>query len=252
VAEDRHPGQSGNPFHVEQLVAFLHARGVDLSDPGRFADLEFPDSLHRLVVARLDQLSEGEKAASVIGRVFRARWLWGSYPEVGSPQEVARHLEHLDALGLTPLRATVPEAEYGFKHAIIQEVAYDSLAFGMRQTLHEAVGAFIERAYADRLDQYMDVLAYHYGRTRNEDKQRIWFRAAGDAAKAGYANEAAVEHFERLLPLLAPDETGEVLLELGAVWHLVGRWTDAERAYRQAMEVAGRHDDRPLEAASKR
>jgi predicted ATPase len=208
------------------------------------------------VVARLDQLSEGEKAtvkvASVIGRVFRARWLWGSYPEVGSPQEVARHLEHLDALGLTPLRATVPEAEYGFKHAIIQEVAYDSLAFGMRQTLHEAVGAFIERAYADRLDQYMDVLAYHYGRTRNEDKQRIWFRAAGDAAKAGYANEAAVEHFERLLPLLAPDETGEVLLELGAVWHLVGRWTDAERAYRQAMEVAGRHDDRPLEAASKR
>ena len=173
----------GNPFHLEELVAFLHARGVDPSDPRQLADLELPDSLHRLVVARLDQLSEGEKAAvkvaSVIGRVFRARWLWGSYPEVGSPEEVARHLEHLDALGLTPLRATVPEAEYGFKHAIIQQVAYDSLAFGMRQTLHEAVGAFIERAYAARLDQYVDVLAYHYGRTRNEDKQRVWFRAAG-------------------------------------------------------------------------
>jgi tetratricopeptide (TPR) repeat protein len=69
----------------------------------------------------------------------------------------------------------------------------------MPQTLHEAVGAFIERAYAGRLDQYVDVLAYNYGRTRNKDKQRIWFRAAGDAANAGYANEAAVEHFERLL-----------------------------------------------------
>jgi predicted ATPase/class 3 adenylate cyclase len=246
----------GNPFHVEELVAFLHARGVDPQDLRRFADLELPDSLHRLVLARLDQLSDGEQAtikvASVIGRVFRAQWLWGSYPEVGSPEEVARHLEHLDALDLTPLRSAVPEAEYGFKHAIIQEAAYDSLTFGMRQTLHEAVGGFIERAYAGRLDQYVDVLAHHYGRTRNEDKQRVWFRAAGDAAKAGYANEAAVEYFQRLLPLLAPDRTGEVLLKLGAVWHLVGRWEEAERAYRQAMEVAGRCDDRPLEAASKR
>jgi predicted ATPase/class 3 adenylate cyclase len=246
----------GNPFHVEELVAFLHARGVDPSDPRRFAELELPDSLHRLVLARLDQLSEGEKAtvkvASVIGRVFRARWLWGSYPEVGSPEEVTRHLEHLDALGLTPLRSTVPEAEYGFKHAIIQEAAYDSLAFGMRQTLHESVGSFIERAYAGRLDQYAELLAYHYGRTRNEAKQRVWFRAAGDAAKAGYANEAAVEHFQRLLPLLEPGQTGDVLLELGAVWHLVGRWAEAEQAYHRAMEVAERGRDARLLARSRR
>jgi class 3 adenylate cyclase/tetratricopeptide (TPR) repeat protein len=246
----------GNPFHVEELVAFLHARGVDLRDPRQFVGLQLPGSLHTLVLARLDQLSEGEQAtvkvASVIGRVFRARWLWGSYSQVGSPEDVARHLKHLDALGITPLHSTVPEAEYGFKHAIIQEVAYDSLTFGMRQTLHEAVGAFIERTYAGRLDQYVDVLAYHYGRTRNEDKQRVWFRAAGDAAKAGYANEAAVEHFERLLPLLAADQTGDVLLELGAVWHLVGRWTGAEQAYRRAMEVAEGRVDRPLLAASKR
>jgi tetratricopeptide (TPR) repeat protein len=246
----------GNPFHVEELVAFLHARSVDPDDLRRFADLELPDSLHRLVLARLDQLSEGEQAtvkvASVIGRVFRAPWLWGSYPEVGSPEDVVRHLDHLDALGLTPLRSTVPETEYGFRHAIIQEAAYISLAFGMRQTLHEAVGAFIERTYTGRLDQYVDMLAHHYGRSRNHDKQRIWFRAAGHAAKAGYANEAAVEHFERLLPLLAPDQTGDVHLQLGAVWHLVGRWADAEQAYRRAMEVAERNGDRPLLAASKR
>jgi tetratricopeptide (TPR) repeat protein len=246
----------GNPFHVEELVAFLHTRGVDPGGPVRFVDLELPDSLHRLVLARLDQLSEAEQAtvkvASVIGRVFRAQWLWGSYPEIGSPEDVIGHLDHLDALGLTPLRSTVPEAEYGFKHAIIQEAAYISLSFGIRQTLHEAVGAFVERAYAGRLDQYVELLAHHYGRSRNQDKQRIWFRAAGDAAKAGYANEAAVEHFQRLLPLLEPGQTGDVHLELGAVWHLVGRWADAERAYRQAMEVAGRRDDRPLLAASKR
>ena len=191
----------------------------------RFVDLELPDSLHRLVLARLDQLSEAEQAtvkvASVIGRVFRAQWRRGSYPEIGSPEDVIGHLDHLDALGLTPLRSTVPEAEYGFKHAIIQEAAYISLSFGMRQTLHEAVGAFVERAYAGRLDQYVELLAHHYGRSRNQDKQRIWFRAAGDAAKAGYANEAAVEHFQRLLPLLEPGQTGTCT----SSWGRSGTWS---------------------------
>ena len=246
----------GNPFHVEELVAFLHTRGVDPGGPVRFVDLELPDSLHRLVLARLDQLSEAEQAtvkvASVIGRVFRARWLWGIYPEIRQSGGRHRPSRPPGCARAHPVAFDRAGGQYGFKHAIIQEAAYISLSFGMRQTLHEAVGAFVERAYAGRLDQYVDVLAHHYGRSRNQDKQRIWFRAAGDAAKAGYANEAAVEYFERLLPLLHPDQAGDVHLELGAVWHLVGRWADAEQAYRRAMEVADRLSDRPLLAASKR
>lgn len=246
----------GNPFHVEQLAAYLHARHVDLRDARQLAAVNVPNTLQRLVLARLDQLTEGEKAtikvASVIGRVFRPPWLWGSYPPLGGPHEVARHLSRLDTLDLTPLKAVDAEQEYAFKHAIIQEVAYDSLPFGLRETLHEAVGGFIERTYADSLDRYVDVLAHHYGRTRNHDKQRVWFRAAGTAAKASYANETAIGHFERLLPLLPEGHTGGVLLELGEVWHLVGRWQDAHGAYRRALQLADRADDRALAAAAKR
>jgi predicted ATPase/class 3 adenylate cyclase len=247
---------NGNPFYIEELVGFLHARGVDPSDASAFAGLELPDSLQRLVLARLDQLTETEKAtlkiASVIGRVFRGRWLWGSYPEVGNAEAVTVALEHLDALGLTPLRSTLPEPEYGFKHAIIQEVAYDSLAFSTRESLHERVAAFVEQAYADRLDQYMDVLAYHYGRTDNGEKQRVWFRAAADRAKAAFANEAAVDYYQRLLPLLPEDRTAEVLVQLGTVWHLIGRWTEAEQAYHQAMKLALRAREHAVVAASRR
>ena len=246
----------GNPFYLEELVSYLHARAIDPRDPRALAALELPDGLQRLVMARVDQLSEGEKAtikvASVIGRRCRARWISETYPAAGPPEEVAHHLERLDEVDLMPRRTAAPEPEYQFKHAITQEAAYQSLTFQMREALHERVGLLIERTYPDRLAQYVDVLAHHYGRTRRVDKQRRWFRAAGDAAKATFANEAAVDYYERLLPLLPEDQTGEVLVELGAVWHLTGRWTAAEEAYRRAMQVASRAGRREVLAASQR
>jgi predicted ATPase/class 3 adenylate cyclase len=246
----------GNPFYLEELVSFVHARGVDPDDIRAIAAIDLPDSLHRLVMARIDQLDDGEQAtikvASVIGRRFLARWISKAYPAVGSPDEVARHLERLDELDLTPQYATTPELEYSFRHAITQEAAYQSLTFQMREGLHERIGQLIEDAYPDRLAQYVDVLAYHYGRSRRADKQRVWFRAAGDAAKSAFANEAAVDYYERLLSLLPKDQTGEVLVELGAVWQLTGRWAQAEQAFRQAMDVARQANDLRVLAATER
>jgi class 3 adenylate cyclase/predicted ATPase len=246
----------GNPFYLEELVSYLHDRGIDPGDPRTLSTLELPDGLQRLVMARIDQLSEGEKAtikvASVIGRWSRARWISESYPPAGTPEQVTNHLERLHELDLMPLRAGAPEPEYQFKHAITQEVAYQSLTFRLRETLHERVGLYIERVYPDRLAQYVDMLAHHYGRTRRVDKQRIWFRAAGDAAKAAFANEAAVGYYHRLLPLQPEEQTGEVLVELGAIWHLTGRWTEAEQALRQAMGVAARAGRRDVLATSQR
>jgi class 3 adenylate cyclase/tetratricopeptide (TPR) repeat protein len=246
----------GNPFYLEELVSYLHARGIDPGDPAALSTLELPDGLQRLVMARIDELSEGEKAtikvASVIGRWSRARWISESYPPAGTPEDVLRHLERLDELDLMPRRPDVPEPEYQFRHVITQEVAYQSLTFQLREALHERVGLYIERAYPDRLAQYIDMLAHHYGRTRRVDKQRIWFRAAGDAAKAAFANEIAVGYYQDLLPLQPAEQAGEVLVELGSIWHLTGRWTEAEQAYRRAMEVASRTGRRDVVATSQR
>ena len=234
---------AGNPFYIEELVNYLYAKGVDPRDSGALAALELPDGLQRLLMARLDQLDEAEKAtiklASVIGRRFRASWISKAYPPVGTPEEVVRHLERLHDLELTPRRSGSPEPEYEFKHAMTQEAAYQSLTFRMRETLHERVGLLIEATAADHLAQYVDVLAHHFGRTHRVDKQRLWFRAAGDAAKSAFANETAVDYYRRLLPLLEGADNGEVLVEIGGIWNRTGRWTEAERAYREAMTVAG-------------
>jgi class 3 adenylate cyclase/tetratricopeptide (TPR) repeat protein len=241
----------GNPFYLEELLSLVHARGR-----GQGGALDLPDSVERVVMARLDQLSEGEKAvmkvASVLGRRFRAEWISGCYPAAGSPRDVARHLRRLEDLRLTPLQAIAPEPEYGFRHEITQEVTYASLTLRMRTFLHERVAEYIEKTFPDRLAQFVDPLAYHYGRTARVDKQRFWFRAAADAAKAAFANDAAVTHYERLLPLLAGPAAGHVLIDLGGVWQLVGRWDEAQQAYLQALGIARAGGDHSLLAAGAR
>jgi class 3 adenylate cyclase/tetratricopeptide (TPR) repeat protein len=241
----------GNPFYLEELLSLVHASG-----PSHVSSLDLPDSVQRVVMARVDRLSEGEKAvmkvASVIGRRFRVEWIAGCYPAAGPPDEVARHLRRLDGLRLMRLETTAAESEWSFRHAITQESTYQSLTRRSQKLLHERVAEYIEATYRDRLAQFGDALAYHYGRTDRSDKQRVWFRAAADAARAAFANEAAIAHYQRLLPLLPGPEAGRVLVELGAVWQLTGRWGEAQSAYLRALGIARDTDDRSLLAAGAR
>jgi class 3 adenylate cyclase/tetratricopeptide (TPR) repeat protein len=246
----------GNPFYVEELVSYLHGHDIDPGDPHALAVREVPDSLQRLVMARIDQLTDDEKStikvASVFGRRFQPRWITAVYPATGSEHEVARHLRRLDAVDMTPQVAAEPEPEYEFKHPITQEAAYQSITHDTRAALHERVGQLIEEAFSDQLALYVDVLAHHYGRTGRIDKQRIWFRAAGDRAKAMFANEAAIDYYRRLMPLLSEPDQADLHVGIGSVHHHMGQWSEAEDHYRQAMrtaEVAGRRD---ILAASQR
>jgi class 3 adenylate cyclase/tetratricopeptide (TPR) repeat protein len=240
----------GNPFYLEELLSLVHARGPSLAGA-----LDLPDSVHRVVLARVDRLSEGEKAvvkvASVMPR-FRAEWIAACYPPAGPPDEVARHLGRLDDLGLTRLQTTALEPEYGFRHAIAQEATYQSLTRRFQKVLHERMAEYLEATYAKRLGQFVDLLAYHYGRTDRRDKQRVWFRASADAARAAFANETAVAYYQRLLPLLPEPEAGRVLVDLGAVWQHTGRWGEAQSAYLRALGIARAAGDRSLLAAAAR
>lgn len=239
----------GNPFYIEELMNYVHDRQTPLDKP---ENIELPASLNSLIISRIDLLSESEKTAlkvaSVIGRLFKARWVWESQPSIGMPDTIRRHLSRLSHLEVTALNTPEPELEYLFKHVITREVIYDSLAFNTRAVLHEQIGQYIERVYTGDLSQYLDLLAYHFGRTRNLDKQKLYFRSAGDRSRAAYANDAAIDYYQRLLPLLAEAERMEVMRLLGDVWQLTGKWEDAERIYRQAFADAEASGDRLAQA----
>ncbi|MEM8531286.1 MAG: adenylate/guanylate cyclase domain-containing protein [Chloroflexota bacterium] len=242
----------GNPFYLEEMAHFLRSYQHKLSDNRDITDIELPDSLHSLILSRIDQLTEGEqttlKVASVIGRSFKASWLWGSYHEIGPPQTVTQHLETLSQLDLLPLSTAEPELEYLFKHITTQEVAYESLTYNMRSLLHERVGQFLERQYADTVEQYFNILAYHYGRSHNTAKRRKYYLLAGNAAKAAYDNQSAIDYYQQLLALLPDNEQIQIMLDMGEVYQHIGQWSEAERMYRDALTLAERDHNRMLQA----
>ncbi|GAB4110714.1 MAG: hypothetical protein Fur005_00410 [Roseiflexaceae bacterium] len=199
----------------------MHDRGIDPQQPNALQSIDLPTSLYNLILSRIDRLSENQKTllkvASVIGRLFRAAMLWGVYNLFGNQERVRSDLEVLSNLELTPLDTPDPELAYLFKHILTQEVTYETLPFAMRAMLHDQIGQYIERVYTSTLDQYTDLLAYHYDRSENSAKRCEYLRKAGDVAQATYANPAAINYFQRLLPLLAAPEQGDVLLKLAQV-----------------------------------
>jgi class 3 adenylate cyclase/tetratricopeptide (TPR) repeat protein len=231
----------GNPFYLEELLNFLQDQGIDPHDARALEQLELPATLHSLILSRIDQLTENQritlKIASVIGRLFQAATLWGIESQLDEAR-VKADLEALKRLDLTPLDKPEPELTYIFKHIVTQEVAYESLPYATRAKFHEAIGSYIERRCGDSLGPHVDLLAFHFDRSNNEAKRRDYLLKAGEAAQARYANSAAISYYERLLPLLPKGQRIPVMLKLGRVLELVGRWNDADQLYKDALALA--------------
>jgi len=236
----------GNPFYIEELLNYLHDRNIDPQQPEALEQIELPNSLYSLILSRIDQLTENQKTllkvASVIGRLFRAAMLWGVYNQFGDQERVRKDLDTLSEMDLTPMDTPEPELAYLFKHILTQEVAYETLPFAMRSMLHDQIGQYIENNFQNVLDQYIDLLAYHYEHSENKAKKQEYLLKAGMAAQEDYANTAAISYYRKVLPLLPEDRQINVMLKLGQVLELVGEWDEAVEVNQQAESLASRLD----------
>lgn len=234
----------GNPFFIEEVVNLLKARGTDLRDPATLASIDLPESLHSLVLGRIDQLTEDArstlKVASVIGRQFRTAVLFGVHPLERVRAGLPAQLEEMQTRDIALPEPVDGEDAYLFKHIVIQEVAYESLPYGFRATIHETIGRHLEQFAGDNLRPWLDLLAFHFDRSNCEEKKRHYLVAAGDAARAAYALPSAISYYERALALLSDGARVDVLARFGDVLELAGRWTDAFARYREARDLAER------------
>ena len=237
----------GNPFYIEELLNYLHDRNIDPQQPEALEQIELPNSLYSLILSRIDQLSENQKTllkvASVIGRLFQAAMIWGVYDQFGDQERVRNDLETLSDLELTPMDTPEPELAYLFKHILTQEVAYETLPFATRSIIHDQIGQYIENTFQDVLDQYIDLLAFHFERSENMAKKREYLLKAGEAAQADFANTSAIAYYRQVLPLLPENQQVSIMLKLGQVLELVGEWTEAENIDLQAEALASRQND---------
>jgi predicted ATPase/class 3 adenylate cyclase len=232
---------AGNPFYLEELLNFLKDEQVNFESADAIENLELPASLHSLVLSRVDRLTESQqgtlKIASVVGRLFPASVIWGIQPETDRSRITADLAQLCDA-DLTALERPEPELAYVFKHVVAQEVTYESLPHATRSKLHNQIGLCLERLFSDRLEQFLNLLAFHFDRSPNVPKKREYLLKAGEVAQANYANAAAISYYERALPLLEPAESINALIMLGKVRELTGDWKQAGACYQQGFEVA--------------
>ena len=230
----------GNAFYLEQLVDYVlaHAAREDGTiDPDA---LELPPSLHSLVLSRIDAQPEGPRravgVASVIGRAFRSPLVAAAYPDLG-PEPVV-HGDLVTLAGTRLIDLEDPEDKsFAFGHAVTRDVAYDSLPFSVRSLLHGRVGGVLEDE-PDGPRRHLDLLAYHFSHSDDVVKKRLYLGLAAAAARAAYANEAAITYLEELLPLVGDDERNGVLLQLAESLEVRGDWAAAEEAVSRAREAA--------------
>src|SRR3990172_1466087 len=107
------------------------------------------------------------------------------------------HLAALEASGLIRLAAVEPDLEYLFRHALVQEAAYETLLKAERKRLHGAVGEALERAYPDRLAsrEFAPILAVHFAEAGDEARALHYFTLAGGGAFCLSAKAAASLHY---------------------------------------------------------
>jgi class 3 adenylate cyclase/tetratricopeptide (TPR) repeat protein len=196
----------GNPFFVEEVVKSLRETGAIRREGDRYVlarpldEIVVPDTIQDVLMARIDRLEEAPKKtlqlAAVIGREFTRRLL----DRLADLQERTEpYLQELKALELIYEKRLFPELAYMFKHALTQDVAYNSLLVQRRQELHRLIGQAIEELYADRLAEQYEVLAYHFARGEAWAKALEYFCKAAEKAAQAFATREAITLYDQTL-----------------------------------------------------
>ncbi len=258
VIRDR---SEGNPFFIEELVRHMQESDVLVQEGDSWrliagAEIRLPETLQEVIQARLDRLERLERStlqtAAVIGRRFGFRLLQEVVPANTRLLECLLHLQRYD---LILEKARVPDREYVFKNAAIQEVAYRSLLADQRKDLHRAVGQALEHLYPDQRDEFAAAIAVHYERAHMPDQALGAYQRAGDSAYRINANLEAAEHYSHALNIALREENppqilSQLFLQRGRALELGSRYEQAMETYQEMRSFAQEKDDRQMELVS--
>jgi class 3 adenylate cyclase/predicted ATPase/DNA-binding IscR family transcriptional regulator/ribosomal protein L40E len=253
----------GNPFFIEEVVQALAETGTLEGAKGAYrlvrpaAEVRLPATVHAVLAARIDRLAEREKqvleTAAVVGREFTEPVL-RRVVEL-SEIDLAASLQKLANAEFVYEEVLYPQAQYTFKHALTQEVAYNSLLNERRLTLHERVAKAIEEIFTGRLEEHLSELAHHYCHSRNTKKAIEYSQFAGERAVQLSANAEAISHLTAALKLLetlpdTPERAQQELtlqVALGAPLLATQGWAAPERgeAYARARDLCRKIGEAP-------
>jgi class 3 adenylate cyclase/tetratricopeptide (TPR) repeat protein len=243
----------GNPLFVEEMARLLTEEGESA---------ELPETVQALLAARLDSLAPLERSivqyAAVSGRTFWAGSLAGlAQEERGDLREALQSLQEKDLIERVPGSELAGEHEFAFKHVLVRDVAYSMLPKAVRARRHYEVGRYVEEHAGDRAEEFVTLLAEHFGRAATLAEQSgldpdtldpmharavRYLEAAGDAAARLYSNGEAFDHYAaacRLRLEIDPavrarirEKQGDVALALGRVDAAIEAWEECSGYHR--------------------
>jgi tetratricopeptide (TPR) repeat protein/class 3 adenylate cyclase len=171
LANTLHERSGGNPFFLEELTHSLREAGMLRVEEGRAElsgtsdGMHLPTTIQGVIRTRLDRIPaetrEVLRSAAVLGREFSLPLL----ERIGLDRyALERAVKHLTEAGVLQQIQVVPEPRFRFRHALTQEVAYDTLLHHQRTSLHERAGRALVELYPERLSEEAPALARHFSR----------------------------------------------------------------------------------------
>jgi class 3 adenylate cyclase len=251
----------GVPLFVEELTkAVLESTGqgdrvAAVMATKSLAALSVPATLHASLMARLDRLGPAAKDVAQIGAVLGREFAYELIEPVAQrdKRELQVALDQLCVAELLFCRGIAPHSSYLFKHALVQDAAYDMLLRARRQELHARVAVVLEQDFADIVERQPEFLAHHLTGAGDTERAVDQWLKAGRHAAARLAHLEAIGHFERGLATLAaladgPARDGreiEVQLARGLSLFTAQGFMAAEaaQAYTRAGELAEQRGD---------
>ena len=252
----------GNPFFIEESIrALVDSGAVAKDDKGEWelrerpAALEVPATLHAVVAARVDRLPPTAKEciqfASVIGQRFGDRVL----REAGGPR-LADAVDELIAADLVLEAAPGErrEGRYRFKHAVVQEVAYNTLLLRRRIEMHRRVAVAYEKVLGEGIKDFLPALAHHYLLGEVPDKAADYSWKAAERATAIHAHVEALRLAEQALELYEKldrfPEAIKALYLIARVRRFRGENDAALSAYERALATLEARDPKSPEVGT--
>jgi class 3 adenylate cyclase/tetratricopeptide (TPR) repeat protein len=252
----------GVPLFVEELTKMVtesdlvRESGARYELAGRVLDLAIPSTLEDSLMARLDRLGRAKEVAqlaAVLGRSFSAELLEAVH--AGDGELVRRSLAELLDAELLYRRGLGPGTEYTFKHALIQELAYQSLLKPRRQGYHRRVAHVLEERFLESGDAEPESLARHFEGAGDPERAVFYLQQAGDRAIDRSAHAEAIAHLRKGIELLdalpeGPERSRQELMlqvSLGSPLMASQGYSspEVEEAYRRARTLSQEVADAP-------
>jgi class 3 adenylate cyclase/predicted ATPase len=235
VVDDVAARTGGVPLFVEEVTRLLLERdaqgGIHL----------IPPTLQQSLMARLDRLGPARETAQ-IGAVIGREFSYALFRAVAGVDDASLQpaLERLAEAGVVLVEGLPPHAHYRFKHALIQDAAYENLLKSRRQVLHLRVAEALRDRFAATADVEPEVLAHHFCQAGRLDETIDWWGKAGDQALRRCAFQEAISHLGKAIEMA--DKCGAAAPRAASEPPRTGQRLSLLTAYGIAlMQVSGMH-----------